>query len=556
MRRLAALVADIELGRTGQGTHEGAAVVDAEPVAADPSTGRDGGGWVPKGGGDGGAGRATLLFRTMRVRILAAVVALLAASAAVSIVVLRGVLLDRLDEEIDLDLRQEVEEFELLAGGINPRTGEPFAGDVRAVFDVYFAREIPDEGETLLAFAGDELYESARAPDAIPAGRLTSAIDYWLALTEREEGTLDTDEGDAKYVALPLEETAASEGGLFVVANFPKYERGEINEAVRAQAITQFVMILVASLIGLALAGRVLRPLRALADTARTISDTDLTRRIDVHGDDEASNIARAFNEMLERLESAFATQREFLDDASHELRVPLEVVRGNVDVLELVEDPDERAEMITVITDEIDRMNRIVEDLLLLARAERPGFLSLEQVDLAELTVDVHRRAASLCDREWVLAGRAHATAYVDPQRLTQAMMQLAQNACQHADGARVEIGSAVVGDRARLWVHDSGPGISPEDAERIFVRHFRGSNRRAGSGLGLGLSIVAAIAVAHGGSARVAPSQRGARVEITVPLAGPQAPASATGSDRRVNGSDEVGEGRRLGEVGDRAE
>jgi signal transduction histidine kinase len=493
----------------------------------------------------------------MRVRILAAVVGLLAASAAVSIIVLRGVLLDRLDEQISLGLRHEVEEFELLVGGINPRTGAPFAGDVRAVFDVYFSREVPDEGETLLAFAGDDLYESARAPEAVPAGQLTSAIEYWLALTEREEGTLETAAGEAKYVALPLEESATGEGGLFVVANFPRFERGEINEAVRLQAITQFLTIVVASLIGLALAGRVLRPLRALADTARNISDTDLTRRIDVQGDDEASNIARAFNEMLERLESAFATQREFLDDASHELRVPLAVVRGNVDVLELVDDPDERAEMITVITDEIDRMNRIVEDLLLLARAERPGFLSPEEVDLAELTVDIHRRAAALCDREWVLASVAHVTADVDPQRLTQAMMQLAQNACQHApDGDRIEIGSAIVGDRVRLWVQDSGPGIASADAERIFMRHVRGSDRRAGSGLGLGLSIVAAIAVAHGGAARVAPSQRGARVEITVPLAGPQTPASSAGIDRRVDGGNEVAEGRRLREVGGRAQ
>jgi signal transduction histidine kinase len=351
-------------------------------------------------------------------------------------------------------------------------------------------------------------------------------------------------------VALPLDEGWENGGGLFVVANFPAFEQSEINEAVRIQAVTQFVTIVLASLIGLALAGRVLRPLRALADTARNISETDLTRRIDVQGNDEASNIARAFNEMLERLEGAFATQRAFLDDVSHELRVPLTVVRGNVEVLELVDDPDERAEMITIITDEIERMDRIVEDLLLLARAERPGFLNVAPVDLADLTADVHRRAVSLGERDWVIRAESPVTVHIDAQRVTQAMMQLAHNACEHtAEGDRIEIGSAVADQRAVLWVADTGPGIASEDVDRIFVRHARGSGRSAGSGLGLGLSIVAAIAAAHGGDAYVAPSERGARIEIALPLAGGR--VAGASPERQVEGGHEIGERGGFGEI-----
>ena len=288
-----------------------------------------------------------------------------------------------------------------------------------------------------------------------------------------------------------------------------------------------------------------LRPLRALAETARTITDTDLTRRIEVHGNDEASNIARAFNEMLGRLESVFATQREFLDDASHELRVPLTVVRGNVEVLEYVDDPAERAEMIDVVTSEIERMDRMVEDLLLLARAERPGFLTPEPADVAAITTDVLRRAATLADRDWVLEGVASVVAIVDGQRLTQAMMQLAQNAAQHTDlGSRIGIGSSVVGDTLVLWVQDEGPGIPPDDVSTIFERHVRGARRIPGSGLGLGLSIVDAIATAHGGSARVAPSPRGARLEIVVPVSGagaqsvPTAARTAASTSRKGAG------------------
>jgi two-component system OmpR family sensor kinase len=468
------------------------------------------------------------LFGSMRLRIVAAVVLLLAASAVVSTFFLRSVLLERLDEEITQRLRDEADEFELLAGGNDPRTGRPFGSDVRALFNVYFDREIPDERETLLTFVGDELYRSERAQFAADPDRLTGAIQYWLSLEERTLGRIGTDAGEARYIALPL--GPGGRDGLFVAANFPGAEQREIDGDIGTQALTQLVTILLASLVGLGLAGRVLKPLRLLTDTAQTITATDLTQRIPVAGRDEASRIAETFNDMLERLEAVVAAQRQFLDDASHELRVPLTVIRGNVEVLELESDPAERAAMIQLITDEIDRMSRIVEDLLLLARAERPDFLTLESVDLGGLMADIHRKAAVLCRRDWQLTETAQTRIRGDGQRLTQAMMQLAQNVCQHTEeGSRVRIGSRIVGDQIVLWVHDTGPGVAPEDMDRVFERYVRGADRPAGSGLGLGLTIVAAIATAHGGGVRLANEARpGARFEITLPLAGPIAAAA----------------------------
>lgn len=457
---------------------------------------------------------------SMRFRIVAAVVVLLAASAGVSIFALRAALLERLNEEITLDLGQEMDEFELLSGGLDPRTGEPFGDDFASLFDIYFARELADEGETLMAFVGDRLYHTEQAADSIPATDISDAITHWLSLDERTEGIFHTSAGEVRFVAHPFRVGGAE--GLFVVANFPASERDEYNQAIRAQAITQGATIFLASFIGLLLAGRVLRPLRSLADTAQTITATDLTRRIPVRGQDEASRIALTFNEMLERLEAVFATQRQFLDDASHELRVPLTVVRGNVEVLEMETDPEERAAMVTVITNEIERMNRIVEDLLLLARSERPGFLAIDTVDLAEVVSDIHRKAQVLCKREWILEESPSARIRADGQRLTQALMQLAQNACQHTeDGAPVRIGARLENGSAVLWVHDSGTGVLPQDIERVFQRYVRGSDKAAGSGLGLGLSIVAAIASAHGGVARISPdTSSGARFEIILPL------------------------------------
>ena len=289
------------------------------------------------------------LLGSMRVRILAAAVVLLAGSSAVSIVLLRSVLLERLDEEITIGLERETEEFQLLGAGRNPNTGLPFGDDLVSVFDVYFAREVPDEGETILAFVGTQLYRAEAAPDAVPPERLGEAISHWLTLRAPETGSRATPAGEARYSAVPL---AGRDGpGLLMVVNFPRNERAEINGAVATQALIQFGTILIASLVGLGLAGRVLRPLGALADTAQTISGTDLTRRIPVRGKDEASRIAGAFNDMLTRLERAFTTQREFLDDANHELRAPLTVIRGHVELLDLLPDAEERADL-----DRVDR--------------------------------------------------------------------------------------------------------------------------------------------------------------------------------------------------------
>ncbi len=176
------------------------------------------------------------------------------------------------------------------------------------------------------------------------------------------------------------------------------------------------------------------------------------------------------------------------------------------MELLELETDPDERNETVQLITDEIERMNVIVEDLLLLARAERPGFLTITNIDVAELSDDVFRKASLLCPREWRLSERADVTIAADAQRLAQAWMQLAENACRHtAPDIPIRFGSSSSNGIVTLWIHDLGAGVRPEDTERIFERFVKGIERTQGSGLGL--SIVAAIAEAHGGRAACIP-------------------------------------------------
>lgn len=262
------------------------------------------------------------------------------------------------------------------------------------------------------------------------------------------------------------------------------------------------VALLMTTGIGWAVAGRILAPVRLVRTTAAELTEQDLTRRIPVEGRDDIAALAETFNAMLDRLERAFAAQRVFVDDAGHELRTPITIVRGHLELMG--DDPADREETVRLVTDELDRMSRIVEDLLLLAGAERPDFVRPEPVQLAELTADVFVKVRTLGDREWQLDGVADLEVRLDEQRMTQAMVQLAQNAVQHTvPGQRIRIGSRAEADRVELYVADHGPGIPPEDAEVIFERFRRGTSRRGTrtSGAGLGLAIVRAIAEGHHG-------------------------------------------------------
>jgi signal transduction histidine kinase len=199
--------------------------------------------------------------------------------------------------------------------------------------------------------------------------------------------------------------------------------------------------------------------------------------------------------------------------------------VRGHLELLG--NDPDEREETIALVTDELDRMARFVEDLLLLAKAEQGDFLHLAPLDLDVLTDELYAKARALADRDWRLAGSGTGRLTADRQRITQAVMQLAQNAAEHTrPGERIALGSAISDGQARLWVADSGPGIPVHEREQIFRRfHRAGDGRRRSDGAGLGLSIVRAIAEAHGGRIELDTREgAGATFTLIVPTEPPQ--------------------------------
>jgi two-component system, OmpR family, sensor kinase len=463
------------------------------------------------------------LLRGARTRILAAFLILLAFSTLLSVLAIRQLLLVRVSDRVDAALTQELEEFRTLVGGNDPETGEPFGDRLNLIFDTFRRRNVPAEGETLLAYLDGEEYfvdSSARGGALPPEARQPR----WATLQRAERGDVETPIGTVRYLATPIRFDREVRG-VFVVAASLTSEREEVEEAVRLAALVLVSVLLIASALAWVVAGRVLAPLRLLADTARAISESDLTRRIPVaeRDRDEIADLSRTFNAMLDRLEDAFDSQRAFVSDASHELRTPITIVRGHLELLG--EDPDERRETIALVTDELDRMSRFVDDLLLLAKAQRDDFLKLNHVELGALTDELFDKAVALGPRDWRLEARAEGVLVGDRQRLTQAVMGLAQNAVQHTgEDDPIWIGSDVNRMNAFLWVRDSGPGVAAEDQQRIFDRFARASaSRRRSEGAGLGLAIVKAIAEAHGG--RVALSSRpgaGATFTVIIPLEG----------------------------------
>jgi two-component system OmpR family sensor kinase len=437
-----------------------------------------------------------------RVRILGWYAVLLALAALGELLIQRQVLSASLDREVELALVQEVDELRALASGTDPNTGRPFGTDAARIFDVFLDRNIPSEGEALFTFVGDQPYKATRS--AAPLLDHRELMEQWQVVTAPEWGEVRTDAGPVRYLAVPLR----AEGevhGVFVVANLLRQELQEIEHAVRVGALAWLALLGLASLAAWWVAARVLAPVRVVSDTARELTESDLSRRIQVQGTDEIAQLGHTFNGMLDRLEAAFDSQRAFLDDAGHELRTPITVIRGHLELMG--EDPEERRETIGLVTDELDRMARIVDELLLLARAEQPDFLLLEPMDLDLLTKEVLLKAQALGNREWRLEDSGYGVMVADRQRLTQAVMNLIDNALRHTEpAARIGVGSTMSNGEVRIWVRDSGPGIPPEQRQRIFERFARRADGwgRPGSA-GLGLAITRTIVEAHGGRVEV---------------------------------------------------
>lgn len=456
-------------------------------------------------------------FRTIsaRTRILGLTMFVVVVALGASVALFRFVIIRDQRASNDRRLVQEADEFAELIAVDRPLAAEPSGEYARRILARYLSTNVPDGDEAFLAIVGGvPILSSSDAPAALDDPAWLQRVA--LSSVSRIEAA-NTAAGDARVLNLPL----VADGqviGQFAVAVWEAESLERIDRAVRVAAAISAAVTLAALAVAWSTAGRVLRPLRALADTSRRISDSDLSERIPEGGRDEIGSLIVTFNDMLDRLQRSFSMQRSFLDDVGHELRTPLTIVRGHT---EIATRPESWEASRPLILGELDRMARIVDDLLGLARSEQPGFVNVRPTDLEDVVAQALQRARTLGERDFRHDGCPALVVSIDPQRIDQALLNLVANAIRHTrpDGV-VAIGAAVEGRHVRIWVRDDGVGIAPEAQERIFQRHGGAGPHGPTGAAGLGLSIVAAVAAAHGGSVTVASSVgHGATFSLLLP-------------------------------------
>jgi signal transduction histidine kinase len=344
-------------------------------------------------------------------------------------------------------------------------------------------------------------------------------------------GTAVTDQGSLRYIAIPVRMEGDPDSGVYIRAVDLGEELSSVTAAIATYWVAALVVLAAIGIVGWFVTGRLLSPIRHLRETANAITLTDLSPRLPEDGNDDIAEVSRTVNEMLDRLEGSVDVQRQLLDDVRHELKTPITIVRGHLEMMDSRDSEDvESAREIGIA--ELDRMTRLVDDIDLLAAVEGDQF-QMGEVDLASLTARVGERVTVISGHRWRIEATGHGTIQGDADRLLQAWLQLADNAAKYTpEGTPIEIGSSIDEAGTRLWVRDHGPGIPPTARHRIFRRFQRGHGSRTAGGSGLGLAIVDAISKAHGGRCVVTDTVGGGAtftVHLPSPTSGLPAPVRA---------------------------
>ena len=479
--------------------------------------------------------RPSFAIDSMRARLMAWVAAVIVVCMAVTFLVVYDATGSRLRSEIDSDLHGSAIDF---ARALSPQRGVTAKALLKSARGYATAQPYNQASTLLLALIPGvgsasnhpELFGSNRPDDGEASAHQTqeNAIGRRLLQPRPGYSTMESpDVGKVRFYELPIRAAGTT---VYVAAGqtltaVSRSQAGVARAFLLAAAITLVLALVASYLVG----GRVSAPLRRLAGLATRVDGGDLRPRMPAA---EASSrevrvLAEAFNHMLDRLEAAFEAQREFVADASHELRTPLTVMQGQLEVLAADPDPspEELQRVEALLQDEISRISRLVDDLLVLARSERTDFLRTRPVELTTFVPQLWGGLTLTAQRDFQLGEVPSVTVSADPDRLAQALRNLARNAIEHTappDGlVRLEV-ERIGTDRIRFVVIDDGPGIPPSERDRVFERFHRtdASRNRLAGGAGLGLAIVRAIAEAHHGTVRAgAGSSGGARIELDLP-------------------------------------
>ena len=469
----------------------------------------------------------------IRGRLVAAMVLAIAAILVVTFLALqertRGALADRIDDQLEADQA----EFEASAATSATTPAELRVAASRFVdSQAYhpdsriFAIDVADGGTTITNSeeligseeegddeSEDEGHEDEEEEDESDSGLLSAPP----GLTTVSAG----DDDSVRVLSTPVVAGDQTIGTFRVAESLSQVD--EAQESLRSAFLVTGTVALVI-LIGVAIwiATLISRPLVRMAGFAAEVEAGGLDRRLEIDGGPtEVRSLTDSLNRMLDRLQQAFDREREFVADASHELRTPLTVASGELDLLRRDIEVAER-ERLDVVRRELRRMERLIAEMLALAREDAGAVLQTMPIDLDDLLSDLRRDLPLLGPRDYTvdhLTGSLEA----DPDRLAQVLRNLVRNAVTHtAEGGKITVKATALGDRVRFEVTDDGPGIAPEEAAHLFKRFYRSADARARDrdGSGLGLAIANAIVTAHGGRIWAEPtSGTGATVAFELP-------------------------------------
>jgi two-component system OmpR family sensor kinase len=430
----------------------------------------------------------------LRGRVLAWYVLLLAIALAIAAVLTFEAATLYQDDAAEEKLREEVFDFEAAIAA------RPPSQSIEEAVRAYLVHWPPEDQEALVVRLDGRSAEAA-GPVRAEAG----IVETLTRASSRRYDSLETRAGDARVLAAPLVVEGRRIGAVAAV-HLTEEDRGDLLRALAVLLAIAVLALLVASLIAWFSVGRILRPLKEIVSAADAISrEGDPSHKIPESGrQDEVGVLGATFNRMLARLDASFRRERRLISEASHELRTPITICRGYLEVLGPNPEREQVQEAIDVVIDELGRLGRMVEDMTTLARVDDPAFLQLREIALDDFVEEVGVKAEPLLDGRLTVFPPAEPGAAVraDPQRLTQALLNLLNNAAIHgrADG-RVELRVLPEPDAWRFEVADEAGGLLPEDEENVFRPFHRGTATAAGRGLGL--AIVRGIAEAHGGSA-----------------------------------------------------
>lgn len=405
------------------------------------------------------------------------------------------------------------------------------------------ARRLPPRPDAPMMMPMPGRWAQMRAWDGMVTRRTADLNDTMLPLSDAGlravqtgRAWIETANVDGDPLLIYSQLVGHAERAEIVQVAAPIIERENALATLRVLLISgNIVAILIAFAMGWMLAGAALAPIHRITQTAQTIgAERDFRRRVQHVGpNDEVGQLAAMFNTMLTELESAYRhveraldTQKRFVADASHELRTPLTTIRGNIELLrnDLPLDARERADILAETKEEIERLIRLVNQLLTLARADAGRTLRREAVPLKPLIEDACRQTQLLAPRR-VLRTEAveDVDALADRDALKQVLLVLLDNARVHTPAsAQIEVTARRDASRVALTIRDTGPGIAPAVLPHIFERFYRGDFSRSGGGAGLGLAIAKELIEAQGGTLTAASEiGRGSTFTITLPLA-----------------------------------